>query len=77
MQPCQPDPDPVRALLFDAAEALATALGETDPARRAAHLADLARLTAAAQAANDGALTLRLSPAELPNRARVEFRQDE
>ena len=56
MQPCPPDPDPVRALLFDAAEALATALGESDPTRRAAHLADLARLTAAAQAANARAM---------------------
>lgn len=53
--PHAPDPDPVRRLLFDAAEALACALGEPDPARRAAYLTDLARLTAAAQAANDAA----------------------
>jgi hypothetical protein len=52
----QTDPDPVRRLLWAAYDALAPALGDPDPASRARHLADLARLVAAAQAANDTAM---------------------
>ena len=49
----QTDPDPVRRILWAAYDALAPALGDPDPASRARHLAELARLVAAAQAAND------------------------
>jgi hypothetical protein len=52
----QTDPDPVRRLLWAAYDALAPALGDPDPASRARHLAELARLVAAAQAANDALL---------------------
>jgi hypothetical protein len=52
----QTDPDPVRRLLWAAYDALAPALGAPDPASRARHLAELARLVAAAQAANDALL---------------------
>jgi len=57
MQDRYPDePDPVKRLLYDVAEALGPAVGTPDPACRAIYLADLARLVAAAQAANDALL---------------------
>lgn len=46
------DPDPVRRILWALYDAFAPALGETDPACRAVHLATLARLVAEAEVAN-------------------------
>lgn len=49
----QSDPDPVRRILWALYDAFAPALGETDPACRAEHLAELARLVAEAEIANE------------------------
>jgi hypothetical protein len=65
---------PVRRLLFEAYDALAPALGETRPDFRARHLADLVRLVAAAQAANDALLHPEPAPRKRATRRAARHR---